>query len=52
MAKVQTHISTRLTRLQREAVLAWFNGSEQFAAAHARLVAEQDVAALAPEDFD
>ena len=45
-------LSARPTQLQRDDVLAWFNGPDEFAATHLREVAERDVTALVPEDFD
>jgi len=46
------HLSDKATRLQRDDVLAWFNGRQQLEAAHQFIVAEQEVVALAPDDFD
>lgn len=46
------HLSTRPTRLRRDDVLGWFNGEAKFVEAHRLAVAESEVAALAPEDFD
>jgi len=36
----------------RESVLEWFYNREQFANAHAQLIAENEIVALAPDDFD
>jgi len=45
-------LSAKPTHLKRKEVLAWFEGAERFAQAHQRVVEEQQVAALAPDDFD
>ncbi len=47
-----TLLSTKPTRLKRDDVLGWFDGSTRFEAAHQRLILERDVIKLAPEDFD
>jgi REP element-mobilizing transposase RayT len=46
------HLSDKATRLRRDDVLAWFNGRQQLEVAHQLFVAEQEVAALVPDDFD
>jgi len=47
-----TLLVTRLTRLKRDEVLAWFGGASNLAAAHRQEVTDRQIAALAPEDFD
>lgn len=44
--------STRPTYLRREAVLAWFGGPDQLAAAHRRPSDDRSFAALRLEDFE
>lgn len=44
--------STRSTRLQRDEVLAWFDGPVQFVAAHQRPTDAPHLAALGSEDFE
>jgi len=46
------HLSGKPTRLKRDEVLAWFDGAEGFAQVHQSAADEQQIAALAPEDFD
>lgn len=46
------HLSRNITRLQREAVLAWFDGRQQLEYAHRFVVAPEEVSALVPDDFD
>ena len=45
-------LSTRPTRLQRDEVLAWFEGTDGFRRAHERDVTQRLVAPLVPDDFD
>jgi putative transposase len=45
-------LSTRPTRLNRDDVLAWFDGVDNFVALHQREIAERHVATLVAEDFD
>ena len=45
-------LSHKATRLQRDAVLEWFNGRQQLEEAHQPMITDQDMAALAPDDFD
>lgn len=46
------HLSVKPTSLEREKVLAWFDGLEHFTGAHSEMIDEKQVAVLAPEDFD
>lgn len=46
------HLSRQTTRLQRDAVLSWFNGAGGFAALHGQTLDETTIAALTPDDFD
>lgn len=45
-------LSTKPTRLQRDGVLTWFDGVDNFVASHQQEVSEQKVAVWVPEDFD
>ncbi|MBP7997819.1 MAG: hypothetical protein KA338_01095 [Chloroflexi bacterium] len=45
-------VSTKPTRLEREVVLDWFGGREQFAAAHNLNVIEKKIARLIGDDAD
>lgn len=47
-----THLSRQTTRLRRADVLAWFDGSEGYTAAHHAPVNEAGLEPLAPDDFD
>ncbi len=44
--------SQQPTRLQRDEVLAWFDGLPGFEAAHRRAVNVVDIAPLVADDFD
>jgi REP element-mobilizing transposase RayT len=46
------HLSTKPTRLQRDEVLAWFDGAAGFRAFHRQEVSERRIAPLVVEDFD
>ncbi len=46
------HLAKKPTRLKRDEVLAWFEGVERFGRAHRDMIGEQQIAALAPDDFD
>ncbi|MBI5566575.1 MAG: hypothetical protein HY870_16865, partial [Chloroflexi bacterium] len=46
------HLSAQATRLQRGAVLAWFDGCENFIMAHQSAVDEHPIRALVSEDFE
>jgi len=46
------HLSDKATHLQREAVLAWFDGSEKFVMSHQSAVDEHPIRALISEDFE
>ena len=48
----QAHFSQKPTRLQRDDVLAWFDGRAGFVAAHEAWIAPGQMATLAPDDFD
>ena len=48
----QAHLSQKPTRLQRDDVLAWFDGRAGFVAAHETWTAPGQMATLAPDDFD
>lgn len=48
----QAHLSDKPTRLQRDDVLAWFNGPEGFKMAHRHQADTHLLAPLVPEDFD
>jgi putative transposase len=48
----QAFLCKKPTRLQREEVLAWFEGPAGFQAWHERVVRKQTVAPLVPDDFD
>ena len=45
-------ISQKPTRLERDEVLAWFQGVAAFEEAHRRMVSEAQIVPLAPDDFD
>ena len=45
-------ISQKPTRLERDEVLAWFQGAAAFEGAHQRMVSEAQIAPLVPDDFD
>ena len=45
-------ISTKPTRLERDDVLAWFNGPAEFQSSHQREINEHQIAWLVPDDFD
>jgi hypothetical protein len=45
-------VSQQPTRLERDEVLAWFQGSAAFEDAHRRMVSDAQIAPLAPDDFD
>jgi putative transposase len=45
-------LSQQATRLKRDEVLAWFQGSATFQAMHQQIVSERQLAALVPDDFD
>jgi REP element-mobilizing transposase RayT len=46
------HLSRQKTRLQRDDVLSWFEGTDGFIAMHNETLDEHSIAALTPEDFD
>jgi REP element-mobilizing transposase RayT len=46
------HLAEEATRLKRDEVLEWFGGGRRFAQAHQLTVAEKEVEALVPDDFD
>jgi len=48
----QTLLSTKPTRLERDDVLAWFDGVDNFVVLHQQEVTERKVALWVPEDFD
>jgi len=48
----RAHLSQQATRLNREAVLGWFDSPRGFSAAHQMAIDEQALASLAPEDYD
>jgi hypothetical protein len=48
----RTILARQPTRLQREEVLAWFQGPAAFRGAHDHLVNQARIAALVPEDLD
>ncbi len=48
----QTLLSTKPTRLERDDVLAWFDGVDNFVVLHQQEVTERKVAFWVPEDFD
>jgi REP-associated tyrosine transposase len=48
----QAYLSNQPTRLQRDAVLGWFDGAQGFVAAHQIPIDDQVLAPLTPEDFD
>lgn len=45
-------MSTQATHLKRDDVMGWFDNTAGFVAAHQQLVGENEMTALAPEDFD
>jgi putative transposase len=45
-------ISQQPTRLQRDEVLAWFQGLAAFEEAHRRMAPDAQIAPLVPDDFD
>jgi len=45
-------LSTKPTRLQRDEVLAWFDGATGFQAFHRQDLSEQQIASLVADDFD
>jgi len=47
-----TVLSQQPTRLERDEVLAWFQGPAAFEEAHSRLVSDAQIAPLVPDDFD
>ena len=46
-----TLLSAQPTRLKRDTVLTWFGSANEMVATHREMIAEQQIAALAPEDF-
>ncbi len=46
------HLSSRPTHLKRDDVLAWFDGVGHFVSAHQLPIADSEITALAPDDFD
>ena len=48
----QTLFSTQPTRLKREMVIDWFDGTERVSAQHERQINQAQVAPLVGEDFD
>jgi len=46
-----TLLSAKPTHLKRGAVLTWFGNADEMTATHREMIAEQQIAALAPEDF-
>ncbi|TEU12886.1 MAG: transposase [Anaerolineales bacterium] len=48
----QALLSTKPTRLQRDDVLAWFQGVDHFEDVHRYEVDERKIAPLVPDDFD
>ena len=46
-----TLLSAKATHLKRGAVLTWFGSADEMAATHREMITEQQIAALAPEDF-
>jgi putative transposase len=45
-------LSQQPTRLERDEVLAWFQGPAAFEDAHCRMVSDAQIAPLVPDDFD
>ena len=45
-------VSQQPTNLERDEVLAWFQGPAAFEDAHRRMVSEAQITPLAPDDFD
>jgi len=45
-------VSQQPTHLERDKVLAWFQGPAAFEDAHRRMVSEAQIASLVPDDFD
>jgi REP element-mobilizing transposase RayT len=46
------HLSREPTRLQRDDVLAWFDGKTGFMPSHEQRITEHQITLLAPDDFD
>ena len=47
-----TVLSQQPTRLERDEVLAWYQGPAAFEEAHCHMVSDTQIAPLAPDDFD
>jgi hypothetical protein len=45
-------LSQQPTRLERDEVLAWFQGPDAFERAHRHMVSDAQIAPLVPEDLD
>ena len=45
-------IATQATHLKRDEIIGWFDNATGFMNAHQQLIGENEVSALAPEDFD